>query len=460
MEGRISGQKQNRKRYGGESGSAAIEAVVSLTIFIVGIMTILSFINICRAQAAVSCAVDAAAKEMSQYAYFYHLCGLDELQQKTEDKVKEDREKLENIAGGTMAMYTVFQTLDSDQVASQDIVDLVNGAVDTMKESSPQTETVTGTAITMENAAGKIDRMIDAVASVKDPMQFMKSMVTIGAMEGASFLRSQLIAAPLARILTEKHFQVDGMSAGAYLRTMNIDGMDALNFKMSTIFAPTTPDDIRLVCYYQMKPVKFFNFDFGTITLCKESVTRAWLGGDREYKADKEKEDKTGVWDMPSLQYGKHIVNAEVEKLLKQGCYDIRGSGADAFSPTENTWIHIRSMDIYSDSYKADPNAVKRTLLSEYNKLVSAAGSSGETVHAKEKTKGGGTESVELPSPAGSRKLRMIVVIPEGEETETFKEGLKMFQEETGFICEVVHGYGTSPKNRKDENSQDTEGDA
>lgn len=431
-----------KRRDEGLGGSAAIEAVVSLTVFIVAIMTVLSFINICRAQAAVSGALDGAAREMSQYAYFYHLCGLDELQQKTADKVKEDRKKLEDIAGGTQAVYKVFETLGSEDVSSDDIVNLVEGAV--KKPEDGEGEAKDKHEITMENAAGKIEQMTKTAMSIKDPLQFMKSMVTIGLMEGSSFLRSQLIAAPLARALVEKHFQVDGMDADEYLRSLNIDGMGALNLKMSTIFAPAAPNDIHLVCYYQIKPVKFFNFQFGSITLCKESVTRAWLGGDRIYKAENEKAD-TGIWEMGSLQYGKYIADAERRKLISQGCYDVSGSGADAYSAQSNTLYHVRSIDIYADSYLTNSDAVKNALHREYSKLASVAGGSEDTIRIKENG-----ESKELPYAKEGRETCLIIVIPEGEKTEAFMQGLEMFLSEVGdngsFECRIIQGYGSSPR--------------
>lgn len=431
-----------------EKGSAAIEAVVCLTIFMVAIMTILSFINICRAQAAVSYAVDAAAKEMSQYAYFYRLCGLDRLQQENISRVEEDRKRLDQIVGGTEAIYKIFGTLGSDEVTSQDVVDLVNGTVKTVTKPE-ETEEGGHVPITMANAAGRIREMTAAVSSIKDPMQFLKSVMTTGAMEGASFLRSQLIAAPLAKALTGKHLEVSGTDADTCLRALHIEGMDALNFSMSTIFAPAAPNDIHLVCYYEVKPAQFFNFDFGTVVLCKESVTRAWLGGDIKYTYEAEAESKDGVWDMGSLQYGKYIVNAEREKLLKQNCYDVSGSGADAFRPDDNTLIHIRSMDIYASGYQ-DPKAVRNTLYSEYSGLASAAENGRDTVRVKD-----GGEWREVSSSQDTRKIHMIIVIPEGEKTEAFQSGI---QEAFGDLVrdgllsyEVIQGYGTSPNNRKEE---------
>jgi len=438
-----------------QRGSATIEAVASLTIFIVAIMTILSFINICRAQAAVSHAVDAAAREMSQYAYLYHLTGLDSYEQNLNASLAKDREKVDAIVGGTEAFYEVFKTIGSGEASLEDIGNVVEQAVNESDEDTKQNN-ISGTTITMENAGSLINEMIQTMSSIDNPMKFFKRVAAIGAVEGASFLRSQLIAVPFAQILVKKHFEVDGMDADTYLRTLNIDGMDALNFKMSTIFAPATPNDIHLVCYYQMKPVKFFNFEFGTITLCKESVTRAWLGGDHGVK--EEKKEESGIWDMPSLQYGKYIVNEE-KKVLD--CYDASGTGVDAFDAHSNTLYHIRSMDIYSETYQADANAVKNTLFSEYSKLVSASEKSGDTIRIKEKE-----EKKDLPSDPASRRLHMIIVIPEGMKTEAFEEGLKLFQEKVSeevsedsssaaFTYEVKQGYGTSPNNRETESGQE-----
>jgi len=415
----------------GKEGSAVIEAVASLTIFIVAIMTVLSFINLCRAQALVSNAVDAAAKEMSQYAYFYHLTGLNELSQKAADGTAADRKKLDNIAGGLEAVYSVLGTIHSPEVSSGDIQGLVNGAVDYAQSGKPD-----------GSDAGKIGQMVKTLGSIDNPMGFIKSVGVIAVQEAGS----RLIAAPLAKVLVKKHFEVDGMDADTYLRTLNIDGMDALNFGMSTFCAPTEPNDIHLVCYYQMTPVKFFNFDFGTIVLCKESSTRAWMGGDREYKAGEKKE--SAVWDMGQLKYGSYIVKTEKEKLLKQECYEAAVPGVDVFDADNNLCVNIRSMDIFCDSYKdetAGKEKIMAELRKEYNKLASAADISGDSFQVKDKN-----EKKTVPSARDSRGLKLILVIPEGKETDMFREAYQAFCEEMreqdpGFQVEKRSGYGKSP---------------
>ncbi|MDL2301872.1 hypothetical protein LJC58_05910 [Lachnospiraceae bacterium OttesenSCG-928-D06] len=263
-----------------DSGSAVIEAVVSLTVFIVAIITVLSFINICRAQAMISNAVDSVAKEMSQYAYFYHISGLEGLEKNILEKTKEDRKRLNSIVDATESLYAVFDQLSGD-VGTTDINTIINNVLSGSSNTNG-IENIISSSVTGKTAslANDIDKLTSVMSSVDNPLGFLKSVLTIVGLEGASIAKSRLIAAPLSKVLIKKHFEVDDMDADTYLRTFNIDGLDAINFNMSTIFAPTTPDDIHIVAYYQIKVVDFFNFDFGKVTLCKESVTRAWLGGD------------------------------------------------------------------------------------------------------------------------------------------------------------------------------------
>lgn len=59
-----------------ERGSATIEAIISFSGFLFVIFTILNVVNYCSAQMMISNAVDTATKELTQYAYFYKMSGL------------------------------------------------------------------------------------------------------------------------------------------------------------------------------------------------------------------------------------------------------------------------------------------------------------------------------------------------------------------------------------------------
>lgn len=279
--------KYRKKKQETERGSAVIEAVLCLTVFIVAIFSILAFINLCRAQAMISEAVDATAKEMSQYAYFYHVSGLDSLEKDLYSKTAADREKLNNIVDSVDAIYAALNcdgTETSEESITEKIAHTLEGASASEGIEGIVTAAVTGadgSALDGGALADGINSLSDSLAEVDDPLSFCKSLLTVAGLKGSSIAKSRLIAAPMAKLLIKKHFEQSGMSADEYLKSFRIEGgMDALNFNMSTIFDPESPDDIHIILYYQMEPMDFFNFDMGTITLQKEAVTRAWLGGD------------------------------------------------------------------------------------------------------------------------------------------------------------------------------------
>lgn len=442
----------------GERGSAVIEAVLCLTIFISAIFFILSFINLCRAQAIVSNAVDATAKEMSQYAYFWHLTGLDKLDQGAAGEVEDDRKNLNNLIGGVDSLYSVFESTTSDEMMSEKQIEATLGSTQETGENG----TVENIASEMKdkqvnpaNLSEKMDELQAAYQEFGSPMEIIKSLGRIALVEGFSMIKSQLIAAPLASALMEKHFEVGGQSAGEYLSSLRIvvpdegNPMSAFNLKLSTIFAPTSPDDIHIVAYYQVQAVNFFNFEFGTVTLCKESVTRAWLGGDIRASLTPSSEEEKSVWNLGSLQYGKYITEAEVKDLEKKDCLKASEKGVDAFEPNSNTWIAIHSMDIYSASYSDSENAIKNiksALKKYYRDLTAAAETSDGTISVVVNG-----EKQERTSAAEDRKTKLILVIPNGAETAEFQEAFEQFQKEmkegdSSFTIEYQQGYGKSPQ--------------
>lgn len=441
----------------GERGAAVIEAVLCLTIFITAIFFILSFINLCRAQAVVSNAVDATAREMSQYAYFCHLTGWDKIDQGASASVAEDEKNFNDIIGGVDALYGVFESVTSDGMMSSDKVgDVVKGVTGVATGSNTAEEVVsdlTDGNVSLADLSEKMDKMKAAYQSFDSPMDMVKSMGRIMLTKGLSVLKSQLIAAPMASALMEKHFEADGRSAGEYLSSLRIvipddsDPMSAFNLKLSTIFAPTSPNDIHIVAYYQVQAVNFFNFEFGTVTLCKEAVTRAWLGGDKEAALGVFGKDGSGAWNMGSFKYGKYITEKEVEDLQGQGCLEASAKGVDAFDPDSNTWIAIHSMDIYSEHYADDPKAIsniKNVLRKYYSEIASAADTSRESIPILQ-----GGEKKEATSSTEDRKTRLILVIPEGEQTDIFKAALAEFlqeQTDSAFAIEIKQGYGKSPQ--------------
>ena len=58
-----------------ENGAIVVEATISLTAFMFAILTVIMVLDICYTQAKIGIALNATAKEISQYSYLYSLTG-------------------------------------------------------------------------------------------------------------------------------------------------------------------------------------------------------------------------------------------------------------------------------------------------------------------------------------------------------------------------------------------------
>ena len=65
-----------------ENGVVFIEATIALTAFMFFVVTLLSIVNVCYAQAKIGTALNETAKELSEYSYLYAVTGLNDLKRK------------------------------------------------------------------------------------------------------------------------------------------------------------------------------------------------------------------------------------------------------------------------------------------------------------------------------------------------------------------------------------------
>ena len=75
-----------------ERGAVIVEGIISLTTFMFMMFTILSIVNICFIQSRMAVALNSAAKEISQYSYFYYKFGLDKANAKLSDGTEDSRQ--------------------------------------------------------------------------------------------------------------------------------------------------------------------------------------------------------------------------------------------------------------------------------------------------------------------------------------------------------------------------------
>lgn len=267
-------EKLNKQR-----GSATVEAVVGFTGFILVIFTILSLVNLCRAQMLVSSAMDNAAKELSQYAYFYKMSGLQKFSESLGDAATVGKEDINGVIGSVDTLYgSMVEALDGSK---ESYTSIENATKEGTLEWSDIETAINGIKEDGSNINSSIGGVMDQFEAIGDnPMAYMKSLVAIAGSEGLDLVKSHLIAAPLAKMFVRQQFGGKD-HADANLEKLGIkDGLDGMNFKMSSMFTRNNPDDICLVVFYQVDLLQLFDMNVLSIKLSKVSRCGAWLGGD------------------------------------------------------------------------------------------------------------------------------------------------------------------------------------
>ena len=253
-----------------ERGSASIEATISLVIFTFVVIGIYMLANFCIVQSKVAHAVNATAKDMSQYSYFYHALKLDKKQSGVDIKSEQAVAAFENLSefihSAEDAGHNTFEgiTENPDEFIAK-VID--EGATDDL-----------------ENLSASINKLSDMFGEIKnDPKQFVRSMAALAAATGIGAGLSQLVAAPLAKSMARQHFGETAEEANAYLAGKGVvDGYDGINFNLSTIFLneSNAGKKIQIVAYYKMNlksiiPNPALNQE---VIICQKAITDAWFG--------------------------------------------------------------------------------------------------------------------------------------------------------------------------------------
>lgn len=271
--------KEYGKELNNQKGSATVEAVVGFTAFLFAIFTILGMVNFCRAQMLVSAAVDTAAKEMSQYAYFYEMSGLQKFEEKLDENGNIGKNNINEIIGTVDNLYSsvngaVDQTIEeknnvANMIGSGELdADVIDNAVTNLENS---VEGIRQGAVEVENAIGDV---------LNDPLLYMRSIVALIGSEGMESAK-RAVAIPLAKAFVAKHFGDTTDEANAELQSLGIEGgLQSMDFSLSSIFSDKDHRDIEINVFYKIKLFQVFDWVVLEADVSKVAVCRAWLGGD------------------------------------------------------------------------------------------------------------------------------------------------------------------------------------
>lgn len=271
--------KERGKKMNNQRGSATIEAVIGFTAFLFAIFTILGLVNFCRAQMLVSSAVDTAAKEMSQYAYFYQMSGLQKFEEKLDDNASIGKNNINEVIG------TVDQLYSSINGAVEQTTEAQTNVANMIAAGDADLQTFENVITGMENSAEGVVQGITGVGNAlqdigNDPLIYMRSLVALIGSEGMEAAK-RAVAVPLARAFVSKHFGEDTDAANVKLESLGIEGgLDSMNFNLSNIFSDDEHQDIEITVIYKVKLFQVFDWVVLEANVSKVAVCRAWLGGD------------------------------------------------------------------------------------------------------------------------------------------------------------------------------------
>ena len=242
-----------------ESGAIVVEATISLTAFVFTIFTILSIVNICYIQAKMSVALNAAAKEISQYSYLYYKLEIDELESDLADDTEDARSLAEDTIDGIGTMLDSLTEVENS-ISSGDFDSLISA---------------------IQDGATDVNSLVTQYAEklADDPKGFI---IGIGKLAGSELEDTvkTVLGQVLAKVFMEKNLTAyDGDDADSFLQRYKVvDGFDGLDFSYTSLMAYGESDKIQLVVTYDVSVIKLLNIDFA-FTFRQMAVTTAWDEG-------------------------------------------------------------------------------------------------------------------------------------------------------------------------------------
>ncbi len=211
-----------------EKGAVIIEAALSLSFFMFAMITIYSMFHISLAQARIGAALNATAKEISQYSYVYDLTSLNT--------------KQANLAanGGAAASHL------SDDLGE------IDGFFDAI--------------------GGLASGVSDITSSPENTESFLYYVLN----EGIEQVKGDVTGA-IAKMLMRKQF---GSDPDGFLKGLGVkDGMAGLSFIKTRIFSDGEEKSIFLDVRYKVTVVELLNMDL-TLNFEQSARTRAWVGSE------------------------------------------------------------------------------------------------------------------------------------------------------------------------------------
>lgn len=439
-----------RKLFGkrnSEAGAVTIEATIALTSFLFMFIMVYSLVTICRAQAQIQVAINATAKEISQYSYIYGLTGLDQSLGNFQKSTSDTEDKVNSTVGNVATVFESIQSMgDTGASLSLDPESIVSSW-----------DSISADLETASEGANAVKQSIEEIA--ENPQALLLGMAKLVGSKALDEAKSRLIAEPVSRALVQKHLKrSDSDTAEAFCASVGIvpgtyfgakSYFNGIDFSHSTLF-PNGTAEITIVAAYKIKLVQLLPIET-EFSITQSAVTHGWLHGDADPSNSTAGEKMTqmaskgqSIWnDATVSERTKLIRSMGVDALKEEGYYGVSGETyIQAYDPVTNTFVFIASTNPLYETTSIDE--IDREEVKEHLQQLAAQMNSAtdnkQTIKIK-KTDANGNLITSEVNCAGASTKKIIVVIPEDEGLKEYYESLAA--ELDGSVeFEFQQGYG------------------
>lgn len=436
-----------RKR-NNEKGAVTIEAAIGLTTFLFLFLMVYSLITICRAQAKIQVAINATAKEISQYSYVFALTGLNESLGGFQDEAQKTEDQINKTAKDVATVFEGVQSIGDDAIEID--ISNVEQSLDQFGKISEQIQQTTVDAQQLQNSIAEM---------AENPQQLLLGMTRLIGSKALEEGKSRLIATPIARTLVQKHLKRhDKDSAEAFCESVGIvpgtywfetSYFNGIDFSHSTLF-PYGSDEITIVANYSIKLLQLLPFKL-EFHITQKAVTKAWMHGDSgmsgataEEKVEILKEKGTSIWNSMSLNQRVSMIRSMgVDALLEEGYLGVSGeTHIQAYDPVGKTFAMVASTNALYGKNSIDDvdwDDIRKDL-KNWESQIKASTLGVQSIKVKSQDKNGNvTTKLESCSDATTKKV--IIVIPEDEGLANIYEQL-IKEMKSDVVFEVQPAYG------------------
>lgn len=448
-----------RKR---ERGAVTIEATLCLTAFMFAIVTLLSAIDICLAQARIGIAIDATAKEISQYSYLYGLTGLNDIKKELKNQGSSVEEQIDNTSTNINNIFNAIQDLGG-KASSTNITD---------------PKQVTATWNSLKSGTGEIKASASQINSVAesikgDPKSFIFGIAKLAASDAMDYATSKLIAEPVAKAMVQKHLKNhDNQSPEAFLKALRIvpdasgSSLNGLDFSDSSLFMYGS-DEIRIVVKYKIKIIPLLPIK-NTFTFRQTAITKGWLGGDAAAKSvsleecvkKQYKDNDDSLWlSMDVNTRASYIKNREL--AANSGYCKIKDKyDIDAYNPIKNDFLMIASANPLYTEKDATPKTaaditdeeIKKTFDRYCDKLNAQTSQIDKITYLDDRDH----QKHTADNLKGCTKT-LVIVVPDDEGVKEKYQAYAEKYNSDGVNIKIVSGYGNGARKTEVKNTDNNQ---